>query len=209
MDEPVAAEYKVAMTVSKMLTATMTGLAAAAVGLTVGSGQPMNSNPPAAIWSPMRLGTYERWVCTGCGLVKSVEVSKVGTQPPRREISFDPTAVSRAIGTNGCQHSWLLYACGRIDGEEFIMSNLPGGRPPTFCCWFLIADQDFANELAAMERPHEKWHLLVTALSTNGALDRSLAEWRTATPRRSYTAWWQQSPLSSTNKPRGNAPQQR
>jgi hypothetical protein len=169
------------------------------VGVAVGHGQPV-TNSLASI-PPVRSGTYERYACTGCGLQKSVEVSKVGAEAERRELAFHPTLVSRAIGTNGCDHSWLLYSCGRIDGGDYILSDLPGGKAPTDSIHVLLSSPKFASELAAMEKPHEKWRLLVTSLSTNRALDRSLDEWSTATPQRSYTAWWQQSPLARTNKP--------
>jgi hypothetical protein len=188
------------MSVNNTLPIAVLVLSLIGLGGVAGHGQSA-TNAAAAISTAARSGTYERYVCTGCGLQKSIEVSQARAEAAHQEASFHPTAVSRAIGTNGCQHSWLVYACGRIDGGEYIMSNLPGGKAPTFCLYALISSPDFSSELAAMELPHEKWRLLVTALSTNRALDRSLDEWSTATPRRSYTAWWQQSPLARTNKP--------
>jgi hypothetical protein len=149
----------------------------------------------------VRPGSCERYVCTRCGFQKSIGLPEGATEGTREEISFQPTLVSGAIGANGCQHSWLLYARGRIEGGDYILSDLPGGKPPTFCIHALLSSPKFASELAAMDRPDEKWHQLVTALSTNWALDRSLNEWSTATPQRSYTAWWLQSPLARTKKP--------
>jgi hypothetical protein len=146
-----------------------------------------------------RSGTYELYVCTGCGLQYSVEFSKLGSEPSRREVSFHQTSVSRAIGTNDCRHDWLLYVCGRIDGGERARTELPGGRAESFNIYALLASPTFAGELAAMDRPREKWKLLVIALSTDWNLDRSLDEWSTALPHRSFSSWWEQSRLAKTN----------
>jgi hypothetical protein len=62
--------------------------------------------------------------------------------------------------------------------------------------YVLLDDEIAAGELARMDKPREKWRLLVTALESNRTLNDSLVKWSQELPYRRFSSWWEQSPLA-------------
>jgi hypothetical protein len=150
---------------------------------------------------PAKTRAYHLYICTGCGLQKSVEESKLGPVTYSRGTAFHDTRVSNVLATNGCGHSWFLYDSGTSGGSNSATSGLPAKKRTLAHVYILLDDTTFPSELTRMNDPRGTWRLLVTALETNQALNASLLEWSRALPYRSFGSWWRQSSLGKTNGP--------
>jgi hypothetical protein len=135
---------------------------------------------------------YSQYVCMNCGLTKSEDIGKFGSLKYRNTRRFEDTAVSTALQATNCSHTWLLYRFGRGSGHLFRGWQVHAdGGSRAYMIPFLLKDQGFASDLAAMPRASMVWSNLFVAVDTSRDLNDSLSTWwQEGSDRGSFSNWW-------------------
>ncbi len=135
-----------------------------------------------------RTYAYDQFVCMGCGLKRVEDARTLARIVYHRRVTFEESAISRALKVNSCPHSWLKYRFGHTSKRPFLSIHADGGCPSQTLS-FLLYDNLFAQELSHMENPSKTWAALVSGLNASRALDESLATWRIDSDRGGFSAW--------------------
>ena len=137
---------------------------------------------------------HDQYVCTVCGLRRSVIERRLGHVPYHRVETIHSTAVSRVLRRTDCLHKWLFYKFGRGTGTVLAgyTEHADGGTKSTMMP-FLLIDNKFAGELGAMQNPSQVWGTLLLALTKSQKLDDSLSRWwMRGRERVPFAAWWKE-----------------
>jgi hypothetical protein len=132
---------------------------------------------------------YDQYVCTSCGLKKTQDVRKFGYIEYRRKVTFEDSAVSRALNVTNCQHSWFLYRFGHDVIRPLRSSSYADGGSHSMNLPILLIDDRFSQELARMENAPKAWGSLVTALDSSRQFDELFAEWWQNSDHVSLSTW--------------------
>ena len=132
---------------------------------------------------------YDQYVCTSCGLKKIQDVRKFGHIEHRRKVTFEDSAVSRALKVTNCQHSWFLYRFGHDVIRPLRSGFYADGGSPSMNLQTLLFDEKFSQELSQMQNPTQSWASLVACLNTNKTFDEMFATWWQDSDRVNLSTW--------------------
>jgi hypothetical protein len=136
-----------------------------------------------------RSTAYDQYVCTSCGVKKVEDIRKLGPLTYHRRVTFEESALSRALKAKDCQHSWLLYRYGHSAKRPFGGGFFADGGCPSMNLQTALGDDLLSQELAHMENPSKTWGSFVAALNSSRTFDESFASWWADSDRGSFAAW--------------------
>jgi hypothetical protein len=136
----------------------------------------------------MRSSFYDQYVCVNCGIKKLEDIRQFGGMEYLRHVTFEDSAISRAIKVKDCQHKWLLFR-SRHGFKRPLLSAYSEGGSPSVILHRVLTDEGFAQELARMEKPSETWTALVIGLNSNQAFDEEVASWWNDSGHVGFAAW--------------------
>jgi hypothetical protein len=137
-----------------------------------------------------RSTAYEQYVCTRCGLEKLEDARKVSSLVYHRRVTFEDSAVSRALKVKECPHNWLLFRYGySVKRFPFRNGFFADGGFPSDDLQLILRDEAFAQELARIQTPAKSWGLLVTDLKSNRAFVTAFSSWYEDPDRGPFSDW--------------------
>ena len=142
------------------------------------------------LWDFYASSYFGVYVCSYCGLGRTLHIKRVAAVTYFRRITLEDTALSRALNPGrkqGCRHVWYRIhygvSCrwGTADGWTRFL-EIHG----------LTHDEGFARQLAAMPHARQVWHAIIVAGEKSPREIHSLIDgWRDEGPDRPpFAQWW-------------------
>jgi len=139
---------------------------------------------------PVR-STYDEYVCTACGVIRTEYKKRIGPIVYRRQVELTPSPISETLKLTNCPHFWLRYRFGHSSGflATGWKSHLDGGSR-SYLLQLLLSDERFARDLAGIEQPSTVLSNLLVSLNGSQELDASLDTWWLESERTPFSEWW-------------------